>query len=677
MNDKNALNIRVEENKRRLDKYYHQYNPYTGDARSFCTEREKVSVFGNILYLPVEFIRKEHKLFSIIGRIEKSKTNQFEFFKLRLKYDFEFFCASCGRAKHKTTGKLIPLILNYGQRKIAGDLEEMRLANLPIEMVLDKSRQFGGSTVIEHYISWVILFHKRNWDAYVVALDLGQANNIRQMFEDIISQFPSDIQQFTLKNFGGMKNTRFLHERNCRITVGSSNKPDSLRSYSGFAMHLSECSSWQSSAKISAEALAQSLWAIVPRVAYAIRILESTAKGTGNFFHKEFLSASQKDSGRKATFVAWFEIVFYNKFEFDDDGNIERDSLGYPKTKIKNYEKFISTLTDYEKWQWEQGATLEGIAWYREEKRIKNYSDFQMKSEYPTTAEESFQSYSHTVFEPLLRTRARSNCIEPSFTGDITADSVIQKNALMNIRLVENSNGNFLIWKYPEIFNDIKITNRYLVVVDIGGLSHKSDYSVISVFDRIFVGDQRGALEVVARWRGHIDHDILAWKAAQIATFYENALLAIESNTIDSRDKKSEITYEGNHFYTVIDEIAEDYSNMYVRSVETPDNLQTSKTVKYGFHTNKNTKYAAYDEARTAIREDRFIEYDNRAVDEMETLQYNQKGQIESAAGYHDDIIDTDAIGIYISEKEMDNPKLLKRNEQTTVSIDPMTGMPY
>jgi hypothetical protein len=671
------ISITVRENRRRLDAYYHQYNPYRGDDRCFCTKREKARIFGKLLYLPEEFIQKERKLFSVIDRIERNDTNRFEFFKLRLKYDFEFFCASCCRVRHKTSGNLMAFVLNYGQRKIVRDLEEMRTADMPIEMVLDKSRQFGGSTVIEHYISWIILFHKENWDAFVVAVDITQSNNIRQMFEDIITQFPRAIQRLRLRNFGGMRNTRYLPERNCRITVGTSNKPDSLRSFSGFAMHLSECSSWQSSAKLSAESLAQSLWAIVPRVAYAIRILESTAKGVGNFFHREFIAASQKDSGRKATFVSWFEIVFYNKFEFDSDGNIVRDELGYPKTKIKDYRKFIQSLTEYEQWQWQQGATLEGIAWYREEKRAKNYSDFQMKSEFPTTAEESFQAYSSTYFEPLHRTQARSNCKEPIFTGDITADGVSDENRLTNIHTVENTNGNLYIWKYPETFADIRITNRYLVVVDIGGLSQKSDYSVISVFDRMFVAEQDGALEVVARWRGHTDHDLLAWKSAQIACYYDCALLAIESNTIDSRDKKSEITYEGNHFYTVIDEIAGYYPNMYIRSGKSPEDLQEGKTVKYGFHTNRQTKPAAYDEAKKAIRDGRFIERDHRAVDEMETLQYSQKGKIEAAAGYHDDIADTDAIGIYISSKEMDNPQEVKRSASTAINIDALTGMAY
>ena len=75
------------------------------------------------------------------------------------------------------------------------------------------------------------------------------------------------------------------------------------------------------------------------------------------------------------------------------------------------------------------------------------------------------------------------------------------------------------------------VTDRYLTVVDIGGRSNKADWSVIVVFDRMFMVDG-GKPMVVAQWYGHCDIDRLAWRAAQIASFYNNSLLVIESNTL-------------------------------------------------------------------------------------------------------------------------------------------------
>ena len=135
------------------------------------------------------------------------------------------------------------------------------------------------------------------------------------------------------------------------------------------------------------------------------------------------------------------------------------------------------------------------------------------------------------------------------------------------------------------------------MVVDIGGLSSKADWSVISVFDRKALTRTDGYLERAATWRGHIDHDWLAWKAAQIATLYGKALLAIESNTLETKDAVQIQTSEGDHFYTVIDELSEHYSNLYMRTSE-PDVAREGVTYRYGWHTNVRTKYLAYDQCR-------------------------------------------------------------------------------
>ena len=57
----------------------------------------------------------------------------------------------------------------------------------------------------------------------------------------------------------------------------------------------------------------------------------------------------------------------------------------------------------------------------------------------------------------------------------------------------------------------------------IGGTSNKADYTVIRVFD-IYWRLVGGCDELVAQWRGHYDVDLAVWKAAQLASWYNNAL---------------------------------------------------------------------------------------------------------------------------------------------------------
>ena len=113
--------------------------------------------------------------------------------------------------------------------------------------------------------------------------------------------------------------------------------------------------------------------------------------------------------------------------------------------------------------------------------------------------------------------------------------------------------------------------NRYVVSVDIGGRTDKADYSVIRVFDRYWMAEG-GSPELVATWRGHLDQDLIAWKAAQIAMFYGNALLIVESNSLDKDST------DGDHFLTILDEIAPFYDNIYARN--DPEKNQTGITAE-------------------------------------------------------------------------------------------------
>lgn len=64
---------------------------------------------------------------------------------------------------------------------------------------------------------------------------------------------------------------------------------------------------------------------------------------------------------------------------------------------------------------------------------------------------------------------------------------------------------------------------------------------MITVLDRADMMADSGVLNedagprVVAEWHGHTDPDLLAIKCAQIASFYNNALLIVENNTAYSK----------------------------------------------------------------------------------------------------------------------------------------------
>ena len=258
-------------------------------------------------------------------------------------------------------------------------------------------------------------------------------------------------------------------------------------------------------------------------------------------------------------------------------------------------------------------------------------------------------------------------CKAPSYIGEVQGDNVLGKDALKNIHFTEDSNGILKVWALPQQTPDI-IDNRYLVTVDIGGRSKTADYSVILVIDRYWMMFG-GKPEVVAEWHGHIDHDLLAWKAAQIALFYQNALLVIESNTIESKDNDT----DGDQSSYIFNQIADVYDNLYMR--KTPEEkVQQGVVGMYGFHTNRRTKPIIIANLVSVLRDENYVERNIEALNEYATYEKKQNGSYGATDGHHDDYVMARAIAMYICFCEMDWPTIRKKptggNQKIRVSTE-------
>ena len=188
-----------------------------------------------------------------------------------------------------------------------------------------------------------------------------------------------------------------------------------------------------------------------------------------------------------------------------------------------------------------------------------------------------------------------------------------------------------------------------------------ADWSVIVVFDRYWMmeGDKP---VVVAQWYGHIDHDLLAWKAAQVAAYYNNALLVIESNTLETKDPERQVDGDQSNF--ILNQIKDAYDNLYERK-QSEDAIIEGLPRKYGFHTNVATKPMVISTLVKVIREALYVERDERCI--YEYLQYERKpnGAFGAISGKHDDLLMTRAIGLHICYHEMELPKRIIRTINT------------
>ena len=678
---KEVVNILKENNKRNAE-VYQKFDPISGIGSIGKRVEVHIEDFPlDTQYLPVEMLNIPLvKLLMKCGSIKKFLTVELEvayneedrlkvieqFVRLRCRYDFAFWAAMYVYIKNKGGGDDVLFRLTRPQRKFIERLEALRKANKPIRIVLLKARQWGGSTTSQLYMAWLQLIHKVGLNSLIIAHQGAGSDEIKDMFDRMIKAYPISMlyklgetyneNESKLVGVGHSGSIHRVPQRNCKIKIGTAERPDSCRGGDYNLVHLSEVGLWKTTDGKKPEEIVRSACSGILLKPYTMIVYESTANGTGNFFQREYDAAKRGTSQFEAMFVSWFDIEQYS-LPFNNDE--EKADFAIWLWKNKNNATPSSARAEsgrYLWWLWQKGATLEAINWYVQE-RAKYNEHAPMASEYPSDDVEAFVHSGERVFDKYKVDTFRASCKPPKLIGDVYADEDEGKNALKNLRFTEDAQGLLWVWDLPEIDDKEIVTNRYVTIVDIGGRSKKADWSVILVIDRLFMMDG-GRPQVVAQWYGHIDMDILAWKAAQIAAFYDNSLLVIESNTLETHDKERSVDGDLSHF--ILNQIKDVYPNLYARK-QTEDEIREGIPRKYGFHTNVATKPMIISTLIKVVREHLYIERDERCLDEYVVYEKKQNGAFGAIIGKHDDLLMTRAIGLHICFYEMPIPTIVLR----------------
>lgn len=685
MTREEAIQAIIKENGRRNAEIYAKFDPVSGEGS--VGERKIVVIDDfpiSVQWLPVEMLRvplvrqivecgSVRAFLTDNLNVEYTEEDRLkvieQFVRIRCRYDFAFWAAVFVYIKRKGGGEDVLFRLSRPQRRFVERLERLRKAGKPIRIVLLKARQWGGSTVSQLYMAWLQLVHKVGLNSLIIAHQGAGSDEIKDMFDRMIKAYPVemlhklgeayDANEPKLVGVGKSGSIYRVPQRNCKIKIGTAERPDSCRGGDYNLVHLSEVGLWKATEGKKPEDIVRSACSGVLYRPYTMIVYESTANGTGNFFQREYDMASKGKSQFEAMFVSWFDIEIYST---PVDDILSFAASLYDNRNNDNVASSREESGKYLWWLWEKGATLEAIHWYILE-RAKYNEHASMASEYPSDDVEAFVHSGTMVFDKYKVEAFKKYCKEPRFVGDVYADADEGKNALKNLRFVEDRQGVLWIWEKPEIDEDEKVTDRYLTVVDVGGRSSKADWSVIVVFDRLFMAEG-GRPAVVAQWYGHCDIDLLAWKAAQIAAFYDNSLLVIESNTLETHDKERDV--DGDQSQFILNQIKGVYPNLYARKQSEEDILQGLPT-KYGFHTNVATKPMVISTMVKVIRQNLYVERDARCLDEYLTYEKKPNGAYGAIIGKHDDLLMTRAIGLHICFYEMELPKFVKRTKRMLV----------
>ena len=680
----------LAENDRRNEIMFAKFDPVTGEGSIGKRVRVSIADFAiPVQWLPVEMmdiplVKKLVKAGSIdkfLSSVMHVEPNDDDFIKvsrtlirLRFKHDFPFWTATLVYIHNKDAGKDVLFRLWYPQRILVSRFEAKRKAGEPIRLILLKARQWGGSTTTQLYMAWLQFFHKKGLNSLIIAHQGTASDEIKDMFDLMIKKHPVEFlhrlgevyseNEPKLVGVGKSGSTHRVPQRECKIKVGTAERPNGCRGGAYSLVHLSEVGLWQKTEGKSPEDIVRSACSGILAKPYTMIVMESTANGTGNFFHREYSAAADPKvkSQYEALFIAWFQIEHYS-LPFNSAEELrdfakqlwENRNNAYTPSNREESGRYLWSL-------WERGASLEAIHWYIYERAGKN--DFAvMAAEFPSDDVEAFVHSGTMVFDKYLVKQFEPFCREPKFVGEVYADADEGEEALSNLRFREDRQGLLSIWAMPEKFDDYEVTNRYLTVVDVGGRSNKADWSVIVVFDRLSMIDGSEPPSVVAQWYGHCDIDRLAWRAAQIVAFYNDSLLVIESNTLETHDKERQVE-GGDQSQYILNQISDIYPNLYARK-QSEDEIREGAPRKYGFHTNVATKPMIISTLVKVIRERLYIERDKRCLDEYDTYERKPNGAYGAIVGKHDDLLMTRAIGLHICYREMEMPEFVPITNRT------------
>ena len=326
----------LAENDRRNEIMFAKFDPVTGEGSIGKRVRVSIADFAiPVQWLPVEMmdiplVKKLVKAGSIdkfLSSVMHVEPNDDDFIKvsrtlirLRFKHDFPFWTATLVYIHNKDAGKDVLFRLWYPQRILVSRFEAKRKAGEPIRLILLKARQWGGSTTTQLYMAWLQFFHKKGLNSLIIAHQGTASDEIKDMFDLMIKKHPVEFlhrlgevyseNEPKLVGVGKSGSTHRVPQRECKIKEGTAERPNGCRGGAYSLVHLSEVGLWQKTEGKSPEDIVRSACSGILAKPYTMIVMESTANGTGNFFHREYSAAADPKvkSQYEALFIACFRL---------------------------------------------------------------------------------------------------------------------------------------------------------------------------------------------------------------------------------------------------------------------------------------------------------------------------------------------------------------------------------
>tara|TARA_R110000868_G_scaffold58624_2_gene180832 strand:+ start:4361 stop:6709 length:2349 start_codon:yes stop_codon:yes gene_type:complete len=579
------------------------------------------------------------------------------------------------------------LVLKESQMLIYEHMMRLKARGLPMKIMLIKARRLGASTLCEAMIAWKTMFFK-NVNAIVVSYDPAHAAYLFAMMQFIYDRMPwwlkPMISSRKVENGLVFSNPDYEQRRvdpglGSQVMVQAANKRTGVgQGVRITAAHISEYSDFdQNYARELIEAdLGPALAEEDPSM---FAILESTAKGTGNYSYS--LWNKNVELGDQAewhpVFLPWFfestrflpplggwrpepeEVAMRERIELDWTRCDNADCLQYHERYQKTRDITGDSCPTCKTGKLSPYALTDGQLLWMQKKRKNAAKDEEsqkaLKQEQATTSESAFQSSGTPIFSENAYAFAASTVRPPLKEGFFDKIGKLhgcnpydQRRSPFTNQMyqacylsgcnVDHENGNgrgenpVKIWKEPER------GAKYCTGADVAeGYGGKSDYSSACVFK---INQANGADEQVAIFRSNTTSTIeFAQVLNCLGRWYNDALMAPENNVFDTT--VNELRYK----------LA--YPNLYRMK---DDRVVSNISGKFGWRTQGNSKPRLYQTWNQRLGERLVIVRSRTCLEEMKTFVKDYTPGASSmktgaGKGDHDDTLMASMISFYVAHE--------------------------
>lgn len=495
----------------------------------------------------------------------------------------------------KKSGKIVPLRLNRPQRHVEAVRVRWERASKPVRFANLKARQFGISTYwLGSAIEFVTLGEYMR--ACILADEEDLAKTLLETGKIIRKRLPYSLPI----KYDNRAQLYFSGLINGWIDIETAKADNPCRGKTYRFLHATEPGTWKDPEKKVA-----SVNQSVPNVPGTVLSYEGTANGTGNWWYDFWWDAYNGKNDYHAFFFPWFSDPDFDYCDIVYNAMEEADLLA----DLDDEEKML-----VEKFKLNAGQ----LKWRRGHIKNNFFGDLDLfHQEFPATPDEAFLASGRPVFAREHVIKVRHGCRDPIWQGDVVIGDIDRNRS--DFKLVANPRGMLKVWHHPDP------DGSYCLSTDTGEGSEDSDPSVVEGLDKLTMAQ-------VFEFHGRVTPNELGDVACCLGYLYKMAYAMPDAG-------------DGPGSATMQRMVARDYPKIARRPIYGTPGVRV--TERWGWDTNKQTKYLMVNECRLQIGLDEPPEINSiELAREMLEYEVQDDGTYSAPSGRHDDRIEAYCVAL-------------------------------